>query len=253
MQLAKDIQRAIQTGALVTAASIFFTFVPVYIWLQIDPVIDRPSIYFSCIFLPLIIAPSCSWFVLKVQLKAQRLAAENHRLANIDDLTDLPNRRAFFAAASVLQVEADGGAGMFFCAIADVDNFKRINDSLGHEAGDEVLISVAGILRALEPPGGLVARLGGEEFVVAGIFADRAEARAAFEAMVRGVASAEHDAHGVSWPVTVSLGFAGAGARESLSTLLSRADEALYRAKQAEKNRALAYEDGPVNLVARAS
>ncbi|AXE65888.1 hypothetical protein BBF93_17820 [Hyphomonas sp. CACIAM 19H1] len=250
MQLAQDIRRALQAGALITAASIFFSFVPVYIWLQIDPVIDRPSIYLSCIILPLIIAPACSWFVLKAQLKAQRLAAENYRLANIDDLTNLPNRRAFFAEASVLQMEADGGAGVFFCAIADVDNFKRINDSLGHEAGDDVLISVAGVLRALHPPGGLVARLGGEEFAVAGIFVDMGQARAAFEAMVRAVASA---GHGVSRPVTVSLGFAGAGARESLSTLLSRADEALYRAKQAGKNRALAYEDGPVTWAARAS
>lgn len=250
MQMARDIWRAIGTGALITAASIFFTFVPVYIWLQIDPVVDRPSIYFSCIFLPLIIAPSCSWFVLKAQLKAQRLAAENYRLANIDDLTGLPNRRAFFAAASVLQMEADDGAGVFFCAIADVDNFKRVNDSLGHEAGDDVLISVAGVLRALEPPGGMVARLGGEEFAVVGNFADMGEARAAFEAMVRAVASA---GHGVSRPVTVSLGFTGAGARESLSTLLSRADEALYRAKLSGKNRALAYEDGPVKMPAWAS
>lgn len=250
MPLAKDIQRAIRTGAIITAASIFFSFAPVYIWLQYDSVIDRPSIYLSCIILPLIIAPACSWFVLKAQLKAERLAVENHKLANIDDLTRLPNRRAFFASASVLQMQADGGAGLFFCAIADVDNFKRVNDSLGHEAGDEVLISVAGILRALEPPGGVMARLGGEEFAVAGVFADMGEARAAFEAMVRAVASAEH---GISQPVTVSLGFAGAGGRESLSTLLSRADEALYRAKQAGKNCAMAYEDGPVKWPARAS
>ena len=250
MKLPSDVLKAIGTGVLITAASIAMSVVPTWIWLQLDPVIDHASIYLSCILLPAIIAPTCSALVLRARMRAERLAAENHRLANIDDLTDLPNRRAFFAGASVLQMEADGGAGVFFCAIADVDNFKRINDSLGHEAGDRVLISVAGVLRALEPPGGMVARLGGEEFALAGIFADMGEARAAFEALVRAVASAEH---GISRPVTVSLGFTGAGARESLSTLLSRADEALYRAKLSGKNRALAYEDGPVKMPAWAS
>lgn len=251
MQVSKALQKAIRTGVITTAASVFFTFVPVYIWIQIDGVVDKPSVYAACIFMPLIIAPACSWFVLRAQMRAERLAQENHRLANEDELTGLPNRRAFFATASVLQMQADAGAGQFYCAIADVDNFKRVNDAHGHEAGDGVLISVAGILRTLAPSGAIVARLGGEEFALAGVFADARAARAACAALVRAVAGVDHSAQGLTRPVTLSLGLSRETGRETLSALLNRADEALYRAKQAGKNRVMMYEDGPVPPLAR--
>ena len=251
MRLSKDLQRALRAGGIITAASVFFSFVPVYIWIQIDGLIDAPSVYASCIVLPMIIAPTCSWFLLRAQMKAERLARENHRLANVDDLTDLPNRRAFFATASVLQMQSDAGQGAFYCAIADVDNFKRVNDGHGHETGDGVLISVAGVLRALAPPGCVIARLGGEEFALAGVFADDAEARAACDALVRAVASADHTALGLTRPVTISLGLCRETGTENLSALLSRADEALYWAKQAGKNRVMVFEDGPMPPLAR--
>ena len=251
MQLSKELRGAIRTGVIITAASVFFTFVPVYIWIQIDGVIDIPSVYAACIVMPLIIAPACSWFLLRAQMRAERLARENHRLANEDELTRLPNRRAFFATASVLQMQGDAGQGAFYCAIADVDDFKRVNDVHGHEAGDSVLISVAGLLRALAPPGGVVARLGGEEFAVAGVFASPQEAEAACEALVRGVARADHGVPGLTRPVTISLGVCHETGQESLSALLSRADEALYWAKQAGKNRVMVFEDGPMPPLAR--
>ena len=251
MQLSKDIRKAIRTGVIITAASVFFSFVPIYIWMQIDGIIDAPSVYASCIVLPMIIAPTCSWFLLRAQMKAERLARENHRLANVDELTGLPNRRAFFATASVLQMQADAEQGAFYCAIADVDNFKRVNDEHGHEAGDSVLMSVAGVLQAMTPAGGVVARLGGEEFAVAGVFADAREAQAACIALVRAVASADHPALGLSRPVTISLGLCRETGAENLSALLSRADEALYWAKQAGKNRVMVYEDGPMPPLAR--
>lgn len=251
MRQSNEIHRAIRTGVIITAASVFFSFVPVYIWIQIDGIVDIPSVYASCIVLPMIIAPTCSWFLLRAQMRAERLARENHRLANEDELTRLPNRRAFFATASVLQMQGDAGQGSFYCAIADVDDFKRVNDVHGHEAGDSVLISVAGLLRALAPPGAVVARLGGEEFAVAGVFASPQEAQAACAALVRGVASADHGVPGLTRPVTISLGLCRETGQESLSALLSRADEALYWAKQAGKNRVRVFEDGPMPPLAR--
>lgn len=251
MQQSNDIQKAIRTGVIITAASVFFSFVPVYIWIQIDGAVDISSVYASCIVLPMIIAPACSWFLLRAQMRAERLAQENHRLANVDELTDLPNRRAFFATASVLQMQGDAGQGNFYCAIADVDNFKRVNDGHGHETGDGVLISVAGVLRALAPPGGVVARLGGEEFALAGVFASPEDAQAACDALVRAVASADHSALGLTRPVTISLGLCRETGQESLSALLSRADEALYWAKQAGKNRVMVFGDGPMPPLAR--
>jgi len=226
-------KKALRTGALITAGSVFCSVTPIWIWLQIDPVIDTASIYLSSIILPLLIAPTCSFFILRSQLRAERLAAENYRLANVDDLTGLPNRRSFFAGAECLLREASAGGGRFFCGIADVDDFKRINDAYGHGIGDRVLVDVAAAMQAAHSRGGLIARLGGEEFAMAGVFLDETEARQACLALVQAVA-------GLSCfeePVTISLGYAGESSGETLPMLMNQADKALYLAKQGGKNR----------------
>lgn len=226
-------------GALITAAAIFCSFTPVWIWLQIDPEIDAASIYISCVLLPGTIAPACSWAILKARMKAERLARENHRLANEDELTGLPNRRAFFASASVLQMQGDAGQGTFYCAIADVDNFKRVNDVYGHDVGDMVLVAVAGAMRTAAGDALMVARLGGEEFALAGVFAGPRQARAAFEAVLAAVRRVDWHSRGLDQGITISLGYSRDTGEEGISILLSHADEALYGAKNAGKNRAV--------------
>lgn len=111
MHLTRDLRKALLTGALITAASVAASVIPVWIWLQVDPVIDHASIYISCIVLPALIAPSCSFFILRAQMRAERLARENYELANHDLLTGLPNRRAFFAATDALHARARLGRG----------------------------------------------------------------------------------------------------------------------------------------------
>lgn len=224
---------------LVTLGSITASVVPTFIWLQIDPVVDHASIYISCVVLPGLIAPTCSYFILRAQMKAERLAQENHRLANRDELTGLPNRRAFFAAAEALQARAKAGEGRLVCAIADIDNFKRINDEFGHEAGDSVLKAVSDALEDRVPVGAAIARLGGEEFAFAGLFASDLAARRFCDELVGAVRSAECDAGPRSLLVTISLGYCFAAEGDTVSTLLNRADDALYRAKREGKNRAL--------------
>jgi len=226
------VKKSLSTGALITAVSVFCSFTPVWLWLQLDPVIDTTSIYLSSIILPLLIAPACSFFVLRGKLQAEKLAHENHRLANVDELTGLPNRRAFFAGAERLLQQARAGGRRYFCAIADVDDFKRINDAHGHEGGDRVLVDIAAAMQGACPHGGLIARLGGEEFALAGLFRDEREAREACVALVRAVA----DVTCLEEPITISLGFTGEACGENVSALLNRADQALYLAKHSGKN-----------------
>ncbi|MFN3610056.1 MAG: GGDEF domain-containing protein [Hyphomonas sp.] len=168
-------------------------------------------------------------------------------------MTGLPNRRAFFARAAALQAlaAASEGQGQFYCAIADVDDFKRVNDTYGHETGDAVLVSVGRALGDLVPATGVIARLGGEEFALAGLFGSEAEARMAAAILVGAVAHTDYGAPGLSRPVTISMGLCCDTAEDNLSTRLSRADEALYWAKQAGKNRVRVYTDGPVPPLAR--
>lgn len=246
------LRKAILTGALITAVSVLASLVPTWFWLQIDPVVDHASVYISCIVLPLIIAPTCSFFILRAQMKAERLALANHRLASSDELTGLPNRRAFFTAAAQLQGRAALGEGVLACGIADIDNFKRVNDEHGHEAGDNILKSVGGAMRAIEPESGVMARLGGEEFAAAGLFATEADARHYFQDLVR-VLGGEGCVHGGQrLRVTISLGYCLAREGDTVSALLSRADRALCRAKAAGKNRAVseAPAPGPIRVPA---
>ena len=121
----RDVRRAVRLGAIITIGSIFFTVFPVWVWLQIDPVIRLRDIYISCVVLPTLISPTCSFFVLRAQIRAERLAALNDRLANHDELTGLPNRRAFFARAETLQTDAHRSTDIFACAIADVTLFLQ--------------------------------------------------------------------------------------------------------------------------------
>lgn len=245
MQTSRDLRKAVITGAGITAFSVTASVVPVWIWLQIDPVIDLASIYISAFVLPLLISPTCAFFILRAQLRAERLARENFRLANRDDLTGLPNRRAFFKAAEALKAKAGPGAGTLYCAIADIDFFKRVNDAFGHDAGDRVLQSVGGTLLANCPAGGTAARLGGEEFAVAGLFPDAQAARAYFAALVGTVRAASCGYEDMRLSVTISLGYCAAEAGDSVSILLSRADQALYRAKGNGKDRAENADDLP--------
>lgn len=244
----RDVRRAVRTGAIITIASVFFSFFPVWLWLQIDPVIRLQDIYISCIVIPALIAPTCSFFILRAQIRAQRLAEENHRLANHDELTGLPNRRAFFAQAGALLSRSHRSTDIFACALADIDNFKCINDTHGHDRGDRVLKMLAAALADLSADNVVLARLGGEEFAVAGMFASEAAARIWFEALVREV---EHR-HPAGLYVTVSLGWCVAEAGETLSSQLSRADHALYDAKARGKNRAVKARPDGARVVAAA-
>lgn len=158
--------------------------------------------------------------------------------AMTDGLTGLLNRRAMLemlaqAAASI----RPGEAGLSLI-VADIDHFKRINDEHGHDAGDRVLCTVASRLRELGGDPQLVARWGGEEFLVLlpGLRLSAACQRA--EAMRRDVAQTRIDSGKLR--VTLSLGVAELDAGEALDDCLRRCDQALYRAKDAGRNAVVA-------------
>src|SRR5215208_6889068 len=104
-------------------------------------------------------------FVGTIEDVTDRLAFEAQlaHQANHDPLTGLPNRTKL--ADYVAERFVRGGSGLA-CLFLDLDNFKVVNDSLGHSAGDELLAEVAGRLRTSVRPGDMVARFGGDEFVV---------------------------------------------------------------------------------------
>lgn len=152
-------------------------------------------------------------------------------LAHTDTLTGLPNRRAF-----VDQAGPPKGQGDVLMAV-DVDHFKRINDSYGHEAGDRALIRVAEALREQLRDGDLVARLGGEEFVILLRDAPVAAAQRVAERIAAGVAV--ELAPGVTETLTLSVGVTERVNALDLPEAMRQADLALYRAKADGRARAV--------------
>lgn len=169
------------------------------------------------------------------------LIEENRNAAYRDYLTGLPNRRGFFADGPYRLAQARMAGLPVAVAMLDIDHFKSINDTYGHEAGDEALCHVATLLGAAFPAP-LIARLGGEEFgiLLSGTEADNAfalldEFRATLERMLL-------ESAGASIRMTASIGLANATSSigEDLDFLLSAADARLYAAKAAGRNRVAA-------------
>ncbi|MFM2086670.1 MAG: hypothetical protein RLZZ237_1539 [Pseudomonadota bacterium] len=151
------------------------------------------------------------------------------RLAFQDSLTGLNNRRMFNQGAQQLHA-GQGGTPLHFMMI-DIDNFKKINDGLGHDVGDEVLVRTAAIIAA-EAQGHLCGRLGGEEFGV--VFTGDRDAVCRFAGtLVEAVYRTFHPEHAVS----ISVGIAEMDRSQDLGHSYRRADESLYLAKHQGKNR----------------
>ena len=249
----RNIAWAIRVGALVTLLVLISVVVPVYLWVRTHGVVDGPAAMGFAIILPLTITPVLSFIMLRTRLNTYRLVEENYRLAHMDELTGLPNRRAFFEAARQLQMRADQSGRIFFCGIADIDNFKRVNDTYGHDTGDHILREVAAVLNTRAPEDCVVARLGGEEFALACIFEDETCAGHAFGGLVAAVASSAIQTVHERLSVTISVGYCQGQAELEISSLLSRADHALYTAKRHGKNCASSFAQPAVESKANAA
>jgi len=165
--------------------------------------------------------------------------------ASTDALTGLANRRRFFERGSELFELARRHQRPMSLLMLDLDHFKQVNDTFGHAVGDEVLVRVARLLETSRRQGDLPARLGGEEFVVLLPETGLARAIEAAERIREGVENAPLTLEdGTLVPVTISVGVAELRAADAeLHLLLIAADAALYRAKDAGRNRVMADEN----------
>ncbi len=159
-------------------------------------------------------------------------------LCRIDPLTGVQNRRSFqYAAAQAVQTAQDEQKSLSVLMI-DADHFKRINDLYGHLAGDKVLQELASLIRATLRKTDLVCRWGGEEFIAVLPETNSAEAIHLAERILNAVSKAQVEVgDGDICQLTVSIGVSSVdGKNTDLNTLLTHADQALYRAKSQGRN-----------------
>lgn len=185
----------------------------------------------------------------KLARTIRELEESQHRLAEqamTDPLTKLRNRRAFFENGAKNLARARRHNGDLSVMLLDIDFFKKINDTHGHQSGDEALVAVAAILNALARTEDTVARMGGEEFAMllpdtnllgTAVLAERVRVAIEKERFILG---------GKIVPITVSIGLATRSVDpvDSVDQLLGIADKRLYLAKQSGRNRICVNDDG---------
>lgn len=172
--------------------------------------------------------------------RVQLLEGELRRLSDevsTDQLTQVANRRGLIRAFDVEKSRVERGESALALGLLDVDNFKRLNDELGHAAGDEALKSLAERIQQCLRPADTVARYGGEEFVVMLPGTDIEEAQQVLSRMQRAMTQALFMHENRQVFVTFSAGVTPYRQGERLEDALERADEALYDAKRTGKNR----------------
>ncbi len=191
---------------------------------------------------------------LKTLVKRKRLDAQLRdtyrsgvKAAVVDPLTGLYNRRYAIPQLTRIAAHAQRNGHPFAVMVADLDHFKRINDIYGHASGDAVLVEVAKRLRTTMRPNDLVARIGGEEFLIVLPATTPEEARDVAIRICNDIGALPFDVPGdtLPIPVTISIGMAiGCAPQDgpqklecSHSDLLDQADKALYAAKTRGRNR----------------
>ena len=172
----------------------------------------------------------------------ERADRETYELATTDSLTAVYNRRTFKELAEPQLSRSRRAQVPVSLLMLDLDHFKRINDTYGHLAGDDVLKAFAKLVGACLRKEDLLARYGGEEFVVLLPSASQQAALSLSERIREQVAARPFDANGHLVRVTVSVGIASEAGDTlpSLEAMLGRADEALYKAKDDGRNRVVA-------------
>lgn len=177
---------------------------------------------------------------LNMHLERERkaLAEANQRLeqlAHFDPLTKVWNRYRIEEAINAELVAAKRYAAGFALLLFDVDNFKQINDAYGHSVGDDVLVALARLVESSLRGCDHLGRWGGEEFIVLATHSD-VDAAIGLAERLRSLV-AELRIAGLEQTITVSIGVAVWQPGDSCKTLISRADDAMYRAKHGGRNR----------------
>jgi diguanylate cyclase (GGDEF)-like protein len=157
-------------------------------------------------------------------------------MATRDALTGIHNRRFFYDAGEVLVASAQRNHLTLTTAMIDMDFFKQINDTFGHDGGDLVLKRVANLIRTMARQTDIVARIGGEEFAILAVNMDRESVAAFFERLRVAIAAEKIFFNGKKLPVSASIGVYQ-GAEGDLGGLMRRADRMLYKAKENGRDR----------------
>ena len=231
--------------ALVTVATALILFLPGSPLLMTDNSMVVKTRFFAAF---LAVTMMAQIYEYSRHYSFEQLASVSRRMyedSRTDPLTGLTNRRAMEEILELESFRAGRSGHPFSVMLADLDRFKTINDSFGHEAGDEVLRETARRLQDNLRQQDMVARWGGEEFLVLLPDTDAVAAQLVAEKLRRVIADKPAESGSQLVPLTMSLGVETVRFPEPLEDFLRRADQNLYRAKHEGRNRVVASDITP--------
>ncbi|MFT7824338.1 MAG: GGDEF domain-containing protein [Sulfurimonas sp.] len=199
---------------------------------------------FLSFIIPLIVAPLTSWNIIGLLFKIDDLEKEMRKLATFDPLTGLLNRQLFIDDAErYLKLARSENKDVAFLII-DIDNFKTINDTYGHFAGDAVLKSFGEVIAKTVRHNDLVARIGGEEFGVMLYDVQIDYAQTITKRLHKNIHQTKviYENQHIPYTISIGLNLSNMGKEEKeLHSLLKNTDKALYTAKEKGKNCTVIY------------
>ncbi|MGM0446299.1 MAG: GGDEF domain-containing protein [Bacillota bacterium] len=231
--------KAILTSIGVTHILVSSVFIPVVLYYTYGvPLIDNIQVR---LFVQMIAIPVYSlafFYVLKGMNKSKELKKVHNKLQimlKFDDLTGLANRRYFMDYFEQSLSQAKENKEELSLLMLDIDNFKDINDTFGHQRGDHTLKEISKILTENVRKKDLAARLGGDEFLVLLPNTDKDNTKKIAKRIKDDISSL--DIFNKNYYTTVSIGAAELNRKDDIESLLKRADDALYKAKDMGRNR----------------
>ncbi len=189
------------------------------------------------VVVPLLVAPGPAYWLASAMVELNRARAEMREQLRYDSLTGVCTRRYFYELLEQEIARCRRHGIPVSVLLADLDHFKRINDRYGHHAGDAALRRFAAVVRALVRTSDIVGRLGGEEFALVMPHCPSAEAQHSAERLSAAVEANHLEYEGHRIVLTVSIGVATLAVGEDADALMRGADQALYAAKNAGRNR----------------
>ncbi|MEZ4681229.1 MAG: GGDEF domain-containing protein [Caldilineaceae bacterium] len=231
---------------LVTLFATLSSIVTVAIILWISGYDSTPIAYLIAGVVPLFVMPPITYILAQIAYELTCAQEELFRLARTDELTGLSNRRAFFERGHAMMQEARAQNHTVGLLLLDADNFKSINDSFGHLAGDEALRYLARTIRCCAAATDVVARFGGDEFAVLRHKAGSDEMGQLAAAIRTELAQQQPLYRANPLALTISVGVTDSTVASTFDTLLLSADIAFYNGKA--QNSLLVAESRPVQF-----
>ncbi len=200
------------------------------------------TVLFISVIITLIVTPILSFYVIRLFLKVARLEEEMRELATFDSLTGLLTKREFLERAGYFHKIATRDLLPYALIIADLDNFKEINDQFGHMTGDKTLETLGLAIQDSLRESDLACRFGGDEFLFFLPNTDPAQAHH-FSERLRSILEEAIDCSGLEINLTASMGIATYPEfrTELIEDFISAADTAMYHAKKAGGNQTQLY------------